>query len=151
MHSERKILDVLAEEYAPALAAGLGLGDDHRALLLFHILPEVVELGGQHPGFGVEVVVVGEGLGHFDEIAGEVVFAGEVEHAGEVVDLLVGFHPGEGFGVHCVVGPHEVPLLAAAVLADFESQHVFDHSLDDGVPGVCVGAALPERFTNSCE
>jgi hypothetical protein len=53
--------------------------------------------------------------------------------------------------VHCVVRPHEVPLLRAAVLADFESQQVFDHPLDDGVSGVCVVAALPERFTNSCE
>lgn len=66
-----------------------------------------------------------------------------------MVDLLVGLHAGESLGVHCVVGPHEVPFLAGAILAYFESQHFLDYLFDDGVSRVYVEASLPERLTNS--
>jgi hypothetical protein len=43
MLSKHKIFNTLTQKDALALTTGLRLSDDDRILLLFHILPEIVE------------------------------------------------------------------------------------------------------------
>lgn len=92
MLTYRKVLDLLTEEDALALATGLWLGDDSASRLGLHELPQFVVLCRQHPCFGIEVVLLGELLAHANQVSCEVVFAGQVEHTWKVVDFLKRTH-----------------------------------------------------------
>lgn len=94
MISKGKILNALAEEDSSPLTTSLRFGDDHRSGFFLHVLSEIIELGRQHPCFGIEVIITLKLLGHFDQIPSQIVLSGEVEHTWKVIDLLVQFHLG---------------------------------------------------------
>lgn len=110
-------LYILYKEYSSALATSLWFYDECVILLvLLGVSPQLRSLGGEHPGQREEVVILWKLLSHFHEIPSQVVLPRQAEHSWKMIDLLVSTHFAQLFGLHCVISPEEIPVIAVRFL-----------------------------------
>lgn len=131
-------IDILRQEDAPPLAAGLGLHDEGfrnaLALGLLVVLPELQVVEGQQESPREEIIHVWIVLLHAMQILGQIVLPMQRVHAWKMVSLLVLPHFAEHLARDGTVIPLQVPVFAIVVL-QFPT-HFLTHPLDDLVLGV---------------